>query len=428
MADALELTYDVFTLPTAQHRAGLAGLYVVADTMRRRGMSDVPNVALDGAGSLRLSLTPASLAALFNYLYDATTEEVRDTKVWRKRGGEPIPPLREEAETRTDARTGRETTRTVYVYPRILPRAPFLESLAMSAPWLKLWRDVIWSTMRGIPKTRRPYEERASSASVNEATTTWEDLRRWQTGRANGRAYTTEVSSSLFIGAMARNPEDVPFLGRPDQNLLLHFWPAVMGLGEVWRMEREDDKYVEKPAGYVIAVPDVLDIEWFCETFVAHVAGLDTRTFRYRPRAAVLALPEEGGLEYLHHLVALAAARAQAGAVRYAVAGMEVYHLAKQGNNIRVLATGRVPTSEDLLGDYESIRDRYRDLVFRGQLIRNLLHGRSWYYGFDRIFARHDRDLFVGQSAVSFGADARRRFRTEFDNAATGEGDGDKHG
>ena len=434
MADALELTYDVFSLPTAQHRAGLAGLYVVADTMRRRRMADVPDVALDGTSGLRLSLTGASLTALFNYLYEATTEEARSTAVRKKRDGSPVPPLREEREINTNPRTNQQSTRTVYFYPQVVPRAPFLESLGMPEPWLKLWRDVIWSTLRGIPRTRLPYEQRAGGGSVREAADTWDELTRWRAARDKGRPYISEVSSSLFVGAMARNAEDVPFVGSPDQNLLLHFWPAVMGVGEVWRAEREDEEYTEKPAGYVLAIPDVLDVGWFHDTFAARVDRLETRMYRYRPRGAVFALPEEGGLEYLRHLVALAAARARAGEVRYAVTGVEVYQLEKQGNSIRVLAAGRVPATEDLLNDYEAIHDRYRDLTFRGQLIRNLLGERPWYDGFDRLFDRCDRSLFVGPRGVSFGADAHRRFRTEFasvaDDAAgkvdTEEGDGDE--
>ncbi len=427
-AEELEIDYDLATLPTTQHRAGLAGLYVVADTMRRRGMANVPGVVLESGGGLRLTLTRASLGALFDYLYDATTEEVRDTKIRKKRSGEMIAPLREETEIRTNARTGMETTRTIYFYPQVVPRAPFLESLGMPAPWVKLWRDTIWSTLRGIPKTRGPYEERAGGVSVGESGTTWGELRRWDAARRKGRIYATEVSSALFLGAMARNAEGVPFLGSPDQNLLLHFWPAAMGVGEVWRTKRENDGYVEEPASYVIAVPDVLDVEWFSDVFAAHVAALDTRMFKWRPQAAVLALPEEGGLEYLHRLVALAAARAQVGEVRYAVAGIEVYGLVKQGNSIRVLAAGRVPATEDLLRDYENVRGRYRNLAFRGQLIANLLRGRPWYGGFDRLFGRHDCELFLGRSAVAFGADVRRRFRTEFDNPATGEEDGDGQG
>lgn len=417
MNDVVELSYDLFTLPTAQHRAGLASLLVAVDTMRRRGLPNVPEARIAGLSAACVMLTKASLTALFNDLYDATTEEVRAPTI-RKRNGNPIAPLREETEIRRDERTGKESTKTIYVYPQVVPKAPFLQSLGMPDPWLKLWRNAVWSTLRGVPKTRGPYEERTTGTDVREAAGLWDSLRRWQ---QRGRQYVTEVSSALFIGAQAVNAERVPFVGSPDQNLLLHFWPVVMGVGEAWRIEREEEEFREKPRGYVIAVPDVMDLEGFAADYQASVAQLDTTMYRYRPRHAVLSLPQEGGLQYLNNLVALAAARAQAGAIRFSVAGVEVYHLTKKGNSIAVLATGRVPARRELVEQYEVIRGgRYRNLLFRGQLIRNLLDRQPWYDRFDQLFATHDQELFIGQGDAPFAADAARKFTVEFGASLAG--------
>lgn len=418
MPDELELSYDTYVLPTAQHRAGLAGLVALATTLRRRDVSEIPEITFDSPGKVRLRLTEKSLTVLFNDLYDATTQEVRELTP-RRRHGEVISPLRTETETRPDTRTGKPMPRLVYVYPQTVPRGTFLEDLGMPAPWLKLWRDVLWSVVRGIPMTRGPYEDRAKGRDVREARAVWRELQGWDIARRDGRASTAEISGALLLGAMARNAEAVPFVGSPDQNLLLHFWPVVMGAGEVWRMKRGSTGDVEEePAGYVVVIPDVVDVDWFREIFERQVGGLDTQLFRYRPRSAVLALPEEAGLEYLHRVLALAAARAEAGEIRFTIAGTEVYHLEKEGNSVHIFAAGQVAASRELLDAYESIRQRYHNLTFRGQLIRNLLGRRPWYGGFERIFSRYERELFIGRHATSFSGDARRRFRVEFESAA----------
>lgn len=134
----------------------------------------------------------------------------------------------------------------------------------------------------------------------------------------------------------------------------------------------------------------------------------------------MLSLPEEGGLQYLTNLVALAAAKAQAGPIRFNMAGVEVYHLAKQGKSVALLATGRVPAQRKLVEQYEVIRGRYRNLLFRGQLIRNLLDGQPWYHGFDRLFAVRDQETFIGQVATAFAVDVDRKFNTEFAASSVG--------
>src|SRR6185437_9362688 len=99
---------------------------------------------------------------------------------------------------------------------------------------------------------------------------------------------------------------------------------------------------------------------------------------------------------------------------------VESYLLAHEGNNVNLLATGRVPARRQLLVQYDAIRGRYHHLLFRGQLIRNLLGGRPWYVGYDQIFATHRSELFIGEGARDFAFDARKKLDTEF--AASGLG------
>lgn len=406
MPETLLLEYNLLDLPTAQHRAGLAGLVLVAQTLQRRGMNPLPEIEAVSPTEVSILLAEASLATLLNDIYDATTEEVL-AKTRRK----DQEPLRIEQVAESDARTGGERHSPRYVYPQVVPRAAPLEALSMPLPWLKLWRDAIWGTVRGVPKTRLPYEQRARGLPLVETGRIWADLKR----AARMPALETDLASPLYIGAQAHNAELVPFRGRPAQNLLLHFWQTVAGVGEVWRAEydRKRDTVDSKPAGYVFAVPDVADVPEFVDEFAASAAQLSTEMLRYRPRDAVLALPAEGGLQLLRQLTLLANARATQGDVRYAVSAIEVYHLVKRGNTIPLLGTAVVPARSDIADGYNAIvAARLRNSFFRAQLINNLLADRPWFSSFGALLDTLDPHL-ISSTSGGFSADARRKFAAE---------------
>ena len=73
--EVIKLTYDPFALPTAQHRAGLAGLLVLVESMRRRKIKILPEISVRSDGTVTVALTRKSLTSTFNDLYDAATEE-----------------------------------------------------------------------------------------------------------------------------------------------------------------------------------------------------------------------------------------------------------------------------------------------------------------------------------------------------------------
>ncbi|TAK33665.1 MAG: type I-MYXAN CRISPR-associated protein Cmx8 [Chloroflexota bacterium] len=416
--DELRLSYNLFDLPTAQHRAGLAGLLIHLRTLQQRGYTDVPEVATDGSGGAALTLTKTALRLVLNDLYHSSLQEISRPTRLKGSAGKPAPePLRTESVAKVDRRTGKESLKTVYVYPQVVPGAPFLEGMDMPEPWLKLWREVVWSILRGIPKTRVPYEQRAEGADVTEATALWNDLERWGKAVKNGRLFTTEVSGAMFLGAQALNAERVPFRGSPEQNLLLHFWPVVMGVGEARKIALDHGKVEEKPVGYVVTVPDVSDLEGFAADFTESVAQLDKTMVGYRPAAAVLSLPEEGALRYLADLASMARGRSMAGPTRFSVTNVEVYQLMKRGNSILTLSAQRIPAKPQLLDLYKQIGRRYYDLEFRGHLIRNVLRDQPWYDGFHRLFATGGWARYVGPMAGRFAGDAGRKFSTEFEAA-----------
>src|SRR5690606_36040079 len=115
-------------------------------------------------------------------------------------------------------------------YRIVQPKGTFLKGLFPDEDglWLKLWRDMLWSIPRGRPTTREPFNQRAERLVCKEGPNAWDDLLKFQKARTKNGIHTAEISSALLPGAQAVNAESVPFEGRAEQNLLLHFWPLTV--------------------------------------------------------------------------------------------------------------------------------------------------------------------------------------------------------
>lgn len=81
----LPLSYSMFDLPSAQHKAGLAGLLLLIDSMRQRGLDPLPTVNDLTATSVKLTFTQAALQAVFDDLYDAELVETSSKRRWPKK-------------------------------------------------------------------------------------------------------------------------------------------------------------------------------------------------------------------------------------------------------------------------------------------------------------------------------------------------------
>lgn len=396
--EQIELHYDTLSLPTAQHRAGLAGLIVLIKSLSRRRIKPLPDVTYHDNGSVSLRMTEESLQTLFDDLYGA---------FWEKRKSKSKP-LGKEVRKIRSVKPDKAGSKKSFTYEAITPKAGFLNALGMPEIWLKLWRESIWATLRGQSKTRGPYNDRARDkpASIKED---WEGLQKFTQEAAKGLLHTVNIAGSLFVGAQAKNAERVPFLGRADEAFLLNFWPVVMG---VYVPEKINRKGETEFNGYVLTVPDVSNVSGFARDFPDTVGQLDKDKNGFRPKAAVISIPHEGGLEHLHHLMRLVKAIAEEGETAYHVAGVEVYHLEKRDKNIHMLTADRVPASKKLIEKYDAIRGSYKNPFFKRQIIMNLLRNNPWHKDFDRVFVKNPEEHFIGSKAEGFSRDAQRFLKT----------------
>lgn len=175
--------------------------------------------------------------------------------------------------------------------------------------------------------------------------------------------------------------------------------------------------------GYVVSIPEVSDLEEFRLVFPRSLAALDPQIRGYRPKAAIVDLPAEGGLEFLRHLALIAKQKAEGGDLKYSVSAIELFHLDKQGNNIKMLAADKVIPRAGLVNDYDGIRGSCRNPFFKSQLIINLLREEDWYEGFMNLFALYPWEFFVRSESTPntfplFSFDVRKKFEILADEFA----------
>lgn len=405
--EVLELDYQLAELPSSQHRAGLAGLVLMTRWLERQGpVKGICQITrLDGLGAT-VQINQEGLAALFDEVYAASKEEQERSQPLKNKQKEIVPPLREETRTEVDPKSGKEKTKTVYVYPVVIPKGAFLVQLDPSATgdkgiWIKLWRDVIWTIFRGVPATRKPFEDRAEGKQTKEAAEVWTDL-------SQPADYPVELPSTYFIGAQAISAENVPFKDRARFQFLLHFWPYVV---QLYVPSVVDNEGTRNFAGYALAIPDVADLELFCEELPAVMRGRGIELAGYRPKESIIDLAVESGLDTLKRLQERLALREGSQATSELVLGVDVVHVEKQGNNIRTRGVGRVDPELAMIDDYTRIKASLWNPQFRKQRLMNLVNRRAWQAGFDEILCGLPYEQSI--RSKTFRHDARECFRQE---------------
>lgn len=412
--ESVTVTYDLFDLPTAQHKAGLAGLQMQIRHMEGKSPKPpaIPAIVAETPTSLSVTFTRDSAQALMDDVYAAERAEVRVKKKWPS--AKEIRP----SEVVVEEVNEKPANVRYFFHEVVQPTGGLLRQHVRHEPWLKLWRDMLWAIPRGNPQSREPFEQRADGKPCKEGGLAWAGLVKADKARAAGGFATGPVAGSLWLGAQASNAELVPFEGRVEQTLLLHFWPLT-ALVYVPQMVQPDGS--SEFVGYALAVPEVSDLEQFPHDYNGLLADLGEELRGYRPAGAVIDLPAEGALSFLDHLAWLAADKTAAAEVRLSVGSVEFLHMAKFGNNIKVMANGRVVPRPNLLDDYRAIvgdpgqKPAFANPLFRRGLVLALLNNEPWFRPFGKMFGEWDARFFVPSDdppkLMWFWSDARKKLQ-----------------
>lgn len=402
----IELHYSLGELPSSQHRAGLAGLVLLIRWLRRqrgarRGMYEITR--LDAAG-LTLRLSKVGLAMIFDAAYRAFTENRAYPFPFEEK--EPI-----EVRFIEDA-SGNSPGRTLYVYPVKVPEGAFLVDWDRSPEglWIKLWRDVVLAIFRGSRGLRLPYiarsDRRHAPTPARDVERTW----YWLTTR--GKA--VGIAGKDLLGAKSCTEDGIPFKDHPRLQFLLNFWPFT---AQIYAPRTVDCQGTITSVGYTIAIPDVGDLEIFCDDLehaLTNRTPEDNKRIGCRPCGAVVDLNIEGGLDFFARMKRTVSLREGRRATADVVLGVDLFHMERLKNRVFMRGIGRVNPDETLVDAYARVRGLLWSTPFRRQRVANLVDHKPWHDGFDRLILRSSEELTLG--CGRFRHDARIMFENEVSN------------
>ena len=413
-------------LPTAQHKAGLAGLLVYVRNMRdfiRDPNTAFPIIESESPLELRVRFTQASLTTLMDSVYAGEKHLVESRTKWSGRT-----PFGEK--TKMVERDGQQREEKVLLYEVDRPKAELISYWLGGDgenPWVVLWRAAVRGVLRAGGGTEKIYAFTTQGKSPTEKSGDLKELWSGLVAAAKNRLGAVKtVPTSMFIGAEEKSAERVEFRGEVRHNLILHFWPFVSPVFVPRVLQREKGQWKPKDLGFVMAVPEVGDLSEFASAIDAHWRRLqqsgDNGSGR-RPRQSRIDTAVEGGLAFLHSLAIDRLENMDDGEFFGAVPQVELYHLEKRGNNIRMLAAESVRPPAGMLREFDRIKAQLRlNFMFKRLILHNLLDELPWHArAVETMFTRFPVELFIRSDkspgfAQNFGQSAREQFKSERHN------------
>ncbi len=430
---SVTIAYDLFDLPTAQHKAGLAGLLLQIDSMnnRTKQQNDLtklpPSYEWDPqhpSTKVRVTFTQENVVSLFDDLYDADI-----VPTWF--------PQKKPKEHLLDQRIREAGTSKIkeYLYDTIRPSLRTLRqhSAGPSAEALvRLWQDMIWGVPRGVNTNRIPFEvvagwdrkrpmdqRRVQKGHCPEAIRVWNAIRQVNCKKV-------ALKGHLWLGAQETTAERLEFLSSEVQSLLLHFWhlATLVFVPQTFKVKQRSGRIEVKRAydGFALAMPDILDLPDYCDRFRMTIADLATQPCpKYgRPQTHIVELPAQGAMSLIDHerQAALVKQIASGQGFRYSIAGVDYAHYRTSKNGPKLVGSGRLTVAPDLAERYaDVIGSQFKNAYFRRGLLLALLNNVPWFRPFGKLFAELPAPLFVYSDKSPerwwFWADARKRLFQE---------------
>ena len=415
MSDILELNYQLAELPSAQHRAGLAGLVLMVRELKLKSWFEEREDAVieieeeEHGATLKLNLE--GLKALFDLTYESFEEErYTNQKIQKYNRFEEVEVTDDKGKTKTEKR---------YYYSVVIPHGAFLAKWDNSHEdesqglWIKLWRDMLWNIIRGVPATRNPYTYRCNGKTYSkDAESLWKDL--------NTPEKATGQSGNYFLGAMASNADNVPTKDIIRYQFLLHFWVFV---AQVYKPATLNKDGKREFSSYALVIPDISHLIDFCDEFKEVLQTRKPQKFGYLPQEAIIDLPEESALDVLRLIRERISKKVGGQSLEDLILGMEVIHAEKSGNAIKIQSISYVTPIDQQIDRYANIQDAYWCPWFRKQRLLNLLQSQpksndldapleeipAW-TGFDALLSRIPRSWLENPY---FSHDARVLFEQE---------------
>jgi CRISPR-associated protein Cmx8 len=368
----LALDFNLAELPSAQHRAGLAGLILMIRELEQQEWFEIRQEEKDALLSIenldqygaKIQLNLEGLTALFDLAYLSFKEE--------RKSKSKIKEFKKIEEIEIEE-NGKKKIQKYYFYQVITPTGGFLEHWDKSEKqvWIKIWRDMFWSIIKGVPATRNPFNNRCDlnlnggDSFSKDVDSVWKSLQKAEK--------TTGQSGAFYLGAMAVNAENVSTQDLIKWQFLLHFWAFIAQVYCPYILDKDGKRNFN---GYVIVIPDIANLEDFCDTLPDVLYDRDPKAFGFRPQESIIDIPEQGALDLLSLIKQRIAKKAGSSLLLDLILGVEVIHAEKQGNSIKLHSVSYVQPDEENVDSYNAIKNFYYCPWFRRQRLLNLVHPR----------------------------------------------------
>lgn len=251
---------------------------LLIENLKERAVEPSPVLVRVDGHAATIELDEAGLKGLFDDLYDGYWTEASYGSKLQNKEPKRIDEIEREVagKTKTEKRTKTERR---FIYDDFRPKGALFRHLLQGgeqSPWLKLWQDMLWAVLRAQPKTREEYKRRAEKEHATVTAQLWPKLCKAGRKQGQGRPVTDSIAAgSIFVGAQDKNAERVVFQGLVEQNLLLHFWPLVAPVFVPRSVDIKNKRRADQ--GYLLAIPEVADLESFVAEIRDYWKSLDQR-------------------------------------------------------------------------------------------------------------------------------------------------------
>ena len=460
----ISLEYKLLDLPSSQHKAGLAGLYMMIDWLDKQDINKdlIKRTEITETG-LKVILTKRDLKDLFDEIYkpilidivsksepkglEYTTFERREKttfyyyEVELKKPKKELKPIREIVREILDNKTGKvkkinsyiyeeklqekkevddeeiepireeeiEDIVTFYTYKKDYPLGSFIYALDSSTDkvWVKIWREMQW-LLRGF-KQQEPFKSRIDNKDFcKDANDFWDVLIK--------ENQMNDLSKVLFLSAQNNNAENVNFKEITKNKLLLHFWMFVAQPYAYWTQRKDKNKYKTDEHGFIIAIPDIANLNSFIIIFKDLIQNLENKIRNYpikRPEQAVVYLPGLAGLLLLKNIHDIMRKKINFN-YSEVVYGVDLFHYdyewkaGKAKKNRASIYKGytRIKPNTILEDRATGIKKLYRNFFFQKQLLQNIFDEKDDMYNFYNLFSSREYEYFFNHWEGEFKPDA----------------------
>lgn len=380
---------------TAQHRAGIAGLFLQIKAMEilREQSQTEEQKARFIIPEYKLTNDDRALWIHFSKdSFDSVMRERYRGKFVERIYGKKM----KEGKTRKflekiDVGKGKSVFK--FKYKELRPSFEYFEAFEAPEAWQEQIRDSTWSSYFCIP-TMQPASFKIEKNDENkDITALWKGL---TTKKLVG------VKKTYCLNTWTEGLKGEEISESAEKVLLLHFWALASTIftPTSLKIETNEQNRLDCKTEYhkpVIVVPDVTNVGKFTNQFCNSLKGLEhLAANKRRHHKLFISTPREAALQFFTPQLAQAQVITDS---TVGARGAEVYTFKSAGQQavISSLIDEQLDdyTRDEIISDYKAILKESKSFPYRALQVENLLSGRKWYDGFERLTEKFPHELFV---------------------------------